>query len=187
MNKALIFLSLFSTAFLVFTGCENNAGKNIVVSPNIIVGGATSGSTSGSNSGSTSGNTTPTPTPTVTSTPTPVPDSAAVKKQIEQVVHDNANAINNDDYDALFASLHPSSPINAEMQVARASGISSFGVRQEIISVDVSSVSEASATAKVRRKVSNFFGTFTEEAIYTLKKSDQRWGIMTVAVTSQTA
>ncbi|MBT9543764.1 MAG: hypothetical protein IV090_00095 [Candidatus Sericytochromatia bacterium] len=183
MKKSPVFLSLFATSLLLFAGCENNAGKNIVVSPNIIVGGATSGSNSGSTSGSNSSNTS-----SVTASPAPsLPDSSAVKKQIEQVIHDNANAINTDDYDALFASLHPSSPINAEMQAARSAGFNNFGTRQEILSVDVTSVSEASSTAKVRRKVTNSLGTVTEEAIYTLKKNDQRWGIMTVAVTSQSA
>lgn len=186
MKKNLVFLSFLSASALLLAACENNAGKNIIVSPNIIVGGATSGSSSGSNSGSTS--TSGSSTSSVTASPLPsVPDSAAVKKQIEQVVHDNANAINTDDYDALFASLHPSSPINAEMQAARSSGFTNFGTRQEILGVDVSSVSESSSTAKVRRKVTNSFGTVTEEAIYTLKKNNERWGIMTVAVTTQSA
>ena len=166
--KAFYRIALMSLLLPLLSAClENNAGKNIVVQVTTPGGG---------NTVTASG----TPTPQPTATPDP---KETARKQIEQLIADATNAINTDDLDGIMTTYHPTSPELLLFQQLKASGITQLGLRIENQSVEVTSISENTATAKVRRKTTNMMGSFNEEVIATFKKNGERWGIYSVATT----
>ncbi|PIQ28729.1 hypothetical protein COW36_11820 [bacterium (Candidatus Blackallbacteria) CG17_big_fil_post_rev_8_21_14_2_50_48_46] len=165
MNKHLFVLSLSLTT--LFSACDLTNKNAIVVNV-----GTPSAAPASSSSGTT-------PTPAPVTTPTPDPREVA-KKQIEQVFQDATNAVNTDDLDALMAAYHSTSQELVFFQNLKASGITQLGIRMENQSFEISGVSEATATARIRRKVTNQMGTYVEEVIATFKKSGERWAIFSV-------
>jgi ketosteroid isomerase-like protein len=179
MKKVSRILTLISLSSLIFTGCENNAGKNIVVSPNIIVGGAISGGSSSS----TSGNTTK---EIPTTTPSPSVNSDEIKKQIEKLVKDNVNALNNYDLSSIRGFFHPSSQ-DWQKQVSALESYSNQGItlRTEILGFEYKDVSENTVTAIVNQKTigTSTFGEQAEstgQTLATFKKEGDHWYIDTV-------
>jgi hypothetical protein len=165
--KAFYQLALTSLLLVSLSAClENNAGKNIVVQVTT-PGGTTVAASSP-------------PAPQPTATPDP---KETARKQIEQLIADATHAINTDDLDGIMATYHPTSPELLLFQQLKASGITQLGLRIENQSIEVTSISENTATAKVRRKTTNMMGSMLEEVIATFKKNGDRWGIYSVATT----
>ncbi len=180
MKKSPLFLTLFAASLLLFAGCENNAGKNIVVSPNIIVGGATSGSNSGSTSGSN--------TSSVSTNPTPAPaiNSDEIKKAIEKLVNDNVKALNEYNTSAIRGFFHSSSS-DWQKQIASLEAYSNQGItlKTEVVGIEFKDVSETTVTAIVKQRTTgtSVFGEQAQtsgETLATFKKEGNQWYIDTV-------
>lgn len=111
-----------------------------------------------------------------TDTETKVDVSLELKKEIEQAIHDNANALNTRDLAAFSSSLHPSSQIQAAMP-----DIFYFLMQAQtsynIVSIQIQSQSDTSATALVERRTTDLSGTINQQILYTLQKSGSQWKV----------
>lgn len=103
---------------------------------------------------------------------------------ITQVLKDNVNALNAANQSAYQATFDPSSPLSsAALTVLQASV--QFGVKQEVVSVNVSSKSTTSATVILTRRVSSpVTGTQTERVLCGLNKVNSSWKISTMTIQS---
>lgn len=175
--KKFVFLS-FVSAFLL-NACENNAGKNIVVSPNIIIGSSPSPQVSNPSAS-------PSPSASVSSPSSFNVDEA--KREIEQLTHDFVAAINAQETER-YPSFFVSTSRDWEKQVKSTEEQASLGLSSviTIIAFEYASLTENTATVTIKQRYflrSDFDGSTTPEAfgetLATYKKENGRWKFDTI-------
>lgn len=182
MKKYLLSLIPVLTSTFLLNGCENNAGKNIVVSPNIIIGGTPAPNSSSNPS---------TGTPPVSGpTPSPAPsfNEAEAKREIDQLTRDFVDAINNQETER-YQSFFTTSSRDWEKQVNSTESQAMLGFSSVITIIEMvyTSITESSATVTIKQRYylrgisdgSTSPETYAE-TIATYKKEGGRWKFETI-------
>lgn len=122
--------------------------------------------------------------------PTPAAQVAAnaqvsVDAQIRKTVEDNINAINTQDLTALLNTIYPDSQLRRDLETY-GNQVFMGQTRHHLQELNITSKSEASASASLKRRVTDITGTVDEEALYILRKSGDRWLIADINIQKQT-
>ncbi|MGV3523948.1 MAG: hypothetical protein ACO1RX_06975 [Candidatus Sericytochromatia bacterium] len=128
----------------------------------------------------------PSANPTASSPPTPDTPAAPpansgsidaeANADIEQVIYDNANALNTQDVNAFYNTLHPASEFATYMPDIFYA-LLQYQTRYNIRSQQVQSVSGNSASVLVSRRTSDISGTIDQEILYTMQQSNGVWKV----------
>lgn len=185
MNKYLLMASLLC----VLSACPSNVAQsvNVSISPELLenLQGARGGATTGEPKP-------PTPSATPTGSPSVVPSAlpsvvpSAVpgvddqtRAAIVQMISENATALNQENYDAYIATVHPGSGLRDQM-TQLFFYLVEFETQYFIENVTVLNQSEDRASVRVQQRISDVGGVVSSSIIYDLARDGSRWKIFAV-------
>lgn len=168
MKKYLLMASLL----VLLSACPSNVAQsvNVSISPELLE----------NLQGARGANTTGTDTDGEKPVPPPAPSvdvDAQIQAEIEQMVNENASALNQQNYEAYIATVHPRSGLIEDM-TQLFFYLVQFETQYFIDRVTVLEQSDGEAYVMVQQRISDLGGVVSSNVFYTLAKDGSRWKIM---------
>lgn len=178
MKKHLLMASLL----FVLSACPSNVAQsvNVSISPELLE------NLQGARGATTTGEPKPpapsaTPTDSPSALPSVVPSAAPgvddqTRAAIVQMISENATALNQENYDAYIATVHPGSGLRDQM-TQLFFYLVEFETQYFIENVTVLNQSDDRASVRVQQRISDVGGVVSSSIIYDLAKDGARWKI----------